>query len=124
MPGPPVDHLLEDRDVVDELEDRETAMEARLLGQIAQSAADLAALVGHAGVASEQPQHAAVGGEHSGQAAQQGGLAGAVGPEQAGDAVLGGEAEPGDRAHAPERLADAVCVHGGLGGHAVPPSIR
>ncbi len=40
MPGPTVGHLLQDRDVVDELERSEAAMQARLLCHVAKAPAD------------------------------------------------------------------------------------
>jgi hypothetical protein len=46
VPGPPVGHLLEDRHVVDELEDGEPPVEAGFLRQVAQAFADPGPVVG------------------------------------------------------------------------------
>ena len=52
-----VGHLLEDRDVVDELERRELAMKARLLRHVAEPAAHLGALArASGGIEAQQPQ--------------------------------------------------------------------
>ena len=106
---PAVGVLLEDRDVVDELEGREGAVELGRLGQVAEPTADLDALVGDRGVAAEQPQRALVGGQHGAEHAEQRGLARPVGPEQADDSVPDLQVDAGRRPGVrPKRLARPV----------------
>ena len=76
------------------------AVEAGLLGQVAEPAAERQPLVGPGRVAAEQPQPARVGAEDGGGDPQEGRLAGAVRAEQAGHAGAGAERHAGQ---GPER---------------------
>jgi hypothetical protein len=71
--------LLQRGHVVDELEGREVAVEAGLLGHVAEPPAHVGALRGVRGVAAEQPQLAAARREHGRGHAHERRLAGAVG---------------------------------------------
>ena len=63
-------------------------------------------------VAPEQPHVAAVGGDRGGDDAQDGRLAGSVGPEQPGDASAEGDVDVGQRHGAAVALAEAGQLDG------------
>ncbi len=108
--------LLEQREVLDELHDGERRVVAEVLRQVAEAAADLAAVCGVPRVPAQQPDLAGRRRQHGREHAQQGGLARAVRPQQAEHAGAGIQAHAVDRPVPPERPGDAgqLNVHGVL----------
>src|SRR5439155_436100 len=84
----------------------EVLVEAGLLWQVTEAAADGDPAGGVGGVVAEDAQAAGVGRQHGCEHAQQGGLAGSVGAQQPGDAGAEVERHPVDGASAPVRLGD------------------
>ncbi len=119
MPLPPVGHLLEHGDVVDELEGSEQAVEAWLLRQVAEPAAHREPAGSGARVLPAQLEPSLVGREHRGEDAQQRRLTGAVRAEQTGDASRGREGDSVEHARASVGLDDPV----GDDGHADLPRV-
>jgi hypothetical protein len=97
--GGAVDVFFEDGDVVDELEGGKRSVEAGLLGHVAQPPAYRDPVGGASGWPAEELDGAAVGGGDGGKDAQQGGLAGAVGAQQPGDAGAELEVDAAERSH-------------------------
>ena len=87
-------------------------MEAGLLRQVAEPAADVRALRAEGRVAAEDPHRALVRAEHGGQHPQQRRLAGAVRAEQPDDALVEVEVDAGERGGAPVVLGGSAELHG------------
>jgi hypothetical protein len=91
---PPGRHVLEQREVLDEVRDREARVVAESLRQVAEPASDLPPRPVLAGIAVQQPQLAAGRRDHRGHHPQQRGLARAVGPQQPEHSRPGLQAHP------------------------------
>src|SRR5690606_33922448 len=109
-------HLLEEREVLDELEDGEVRVEAELLRQVAEATADLAKIVGVPRGPSQERDVAVRGLQDRGEYAKERCLARAVRAKEAEDAGASLQVDVAQDGRPPVSMADAAQVDADVAG--------